>query len=68
MFCTTVKLSIDAAPQYNVLILNLHVRIIRCVQLMEPLNMFISIFTNFHDSRCKARSRPPPQKGTTRNV
>ena len=25
-------------------------------------------FYNFHDSCCKARSRPPPQKGTTRNV
>ena len=26
------------------------------------LNMFISTFTNFHDSCCKTRFRPPPQK------
>ena len=28
----------------------------------NPLNMFNSTFTNFHDSCCKTRSRPPSKK------
>jgi len=49
-------------------ILYLNARFLRYVQLMLPLNMFVSIVTTFHYSYCKVRSRPTPQKGTTRIV